>query len=529
MNKKAIFSSLLLAFTSIATANHGGSGGLIGLISNFPFPVDNWRQIAISAATFALIWFTVYMITKKLIMRFELEDLFNMGGGTYGDDGRNLGAVLSLLIVVSAAGASHTYLGFTIDTIQQTLLLAVGFLVASLIILVLGGGAGLFMFSTGKAAKAGAWGLNELDEGANAGSDEYDNQDIEAVRDRTTQAQDVATRAEHEEEDVTSGQSEDPEQESDQAAHDVEKVIELVESSEKTLSGMMKKDLDEFEQAIEDAQRILKQDQKEEKGVKDIKARLDDVNNELNKANSSLENSHENNLSASGLGKGATENQVAPGGFVDSFKGLKTIDEELKGVQEDIKLIESLETKEEEEMEDEVHILVNKLEEFIVLQNLLSRIKQEIGEAEQLDEYLESISQEMGSEKVYKEAEQEEKEIEQMKSYYQELMSEEQRLEELIERAKDLIKNEIKLEEEEIQQLQTLVKEDGRILNQIEALEKNVLENIGDSDYAPQAWRRMENMQDNLNKIGEHLEKIEQQNEQEEAAEERLLNKFADL
>lgn len=525
MNKKAIFSSLLLAFTSIATANHGGSGGLIGLISNFPFPVDNWREIAISAATFGLIWFTVYMIVKKLIMRFELEDLFNMGGSGAiggGDGGRNLGAVLSLLIVVSAAGASHTYLGFTIDTIQQTLLLAVGFLVASLIILVLGGGAGLFMFSTGKAAKAGAWGLNELDEGANAGSDEYDDQDIEAVRERTSQAQDVATRAEHEEEDVTSGQSEDPEQESDQAAHDVEKVIELVESSEQTLSGMMKKDLDEFEQAIEDAQQILQQDQEEEKSVKDIKARLDDVNNELNKANSDMEPPVNQTIRAQALGQGGR-------GAFSNFKGLKTLDEELQGVQEDIKLIESLETKEEEEMEDEVHILVNKLEEFVVLQNLLSRIKQEIGEAEELDEYLESISQEIGSEKVYKEAEQEEKQIEQMKSYYQELMSEEERLEELIERAKDLIKNEIKLEEGEIQQLQELVKEDGRILNQLEALEENVLKQLGNADDYGRTWRRMENMQDNLNKIGQHLEKIEQQNEQEEAAEERLLNKFADL
>ncbi len=526
MNKKAIFSSLLLAFTSIATANHGGSGGLIGLISNFPFPVDNWRQIAISAATFGLIWFVVYMIVKKLIMRFELEDLFNMGGSSGaiggGDGGRNLGAVLSLLIVVSAAGASHNMLGFTIDSIQQLLLLGIGFLVLALAIAILGGGAGLAFFTTGKAGKAGAWGMNELKQGVDAYGSEYDDEDIEKVKEMTGQAQNAAEKAETEEEDVSSGQSGDPEQESDAAAHEVEKVIELVESSEQTLSGMMNKDLDEFEQAIEDAQGILQQDQEEEKTVKDIKARLDEVNNELNKANSDMEPPVQKQIRAQALGQGGR-------GAFANFKGLKSLDQQLQAVKEDIELIESLEAKEEEEMEDEVHILVNKLEEFVMLQNLLSRIKQEIGEAEELDEYLERISQEIGSKKVYKEAEQEEKQIEQMKSYYQELISEEERLADLIEKAKDLIKNEIKLEEQEIQQLQTLVKEDGRIMNQLQALEENVLKQLGNADDYGRTWRRIESMQDNLKKIGEHLEKIEQQNEKEETAEERLLNKFADL
>lgn len=168
MNKKTILTSLMLAFTSLATASHGQSGGIFGLLSNLPFPLDNWRQMALSAATFGLIWFVVYMIVKKLIMKYDLEDLFNMGGSSsYGSSsgGRNLGAVMSLLIVVSMMGASHNYLGFTINTIQQLLLLAVGFGIVALAIAVIGGGTAGVLAVGGGTGKALGWGGKKAKEG----------------------------------------------------------------------------------------------------------------------------------------------------------------------------------------------------------------------------------------------------------------------------------------------------------------------------------------------------------------------------
>jgi len=522
MNKKAIFSSLLLAFTSLATASHGQSGGIIGLISNFPFPVDNWRQIAISAATFGLIWFTVYMIVKKLVTRFELEDLFNMGGGgAYGgDDSRNLGIILSLLIVVSAAGASHTYLGFTISSIQQLLLLGVGFMVAALAIAILGGGFGGLLWTTGKTGKLLGEGVEEAGEGAQELAGSFPNVDGQKVKNQVGKAADLLSTAEKEEEEVSSGESSDPEKESDEAAHEIQEAIKLIEASEQSLSEIMSKDLDEFEAAIRDAEHVIGQDQKEEKAVMDIKGRLDDIGTQLNKANQALEPPTKNNLGAQDLGQGRQDfNEIG-------FKGLAELEEkDLNPIVEDIKFIESTEADKEEEMHEEVQILAQEYSDLKKLDKILKTLKQEIGEGEELDEQLEKMAEEMGSKKIYGEAENEEKEFRKIESYFKNLTNKEKRMQELLNRAENFLENEIKLEEEEIRQLDNLVQEEGPILNQLEALKSNVNENIA-SDSTPRSLRRIRRMENRVYEIQEHLEKIEKQNKQEEKAAERIFNKL---
>lgn len=513
MNKKAVLSSFLLAFTSLATASHGGSGGLIGLISNFPFPVDNWRQIAISAATFGLIWFTVYMIVKKLVTRFELEELFNMGSSGYGggDEGRNLGAVLSLLIVVSAAGASHNYLGFTIDSIQQLLLLGIGFLVLSLAIFIIGGGSAAALWTTGKSGKALSWGKKEFAEGT-------PNVDGDKVKKQVGKVGDVLSRAESEEKDVASGNSGNPEEESDEAAHDIQSAIELLQNTEQSLSAILKKDLDDFDKVLRDAEQVIDQDQKEEKGVRDIKGRMDEINDELDNLNRIIEGYPEE--------KGAPNASQFAGG-IGTFNGSKGFNQVLKDIQaieKDLQMIESLEAKEEEELEDEVHILTREYKDFKTLQKLLKKLQQEIGEAEQLDSYLEDMSQELGSKKVYGEAEEEEKELRQIESYYKNLTNKEGELESLIERAENLLQNEIQMEEEEIQQLKTLIQEEGPIFNQLSALEDNIDRKFGDE--IPKTENKLRTAENELYDIRDHLEKIEKKNEQEEQAEERILDKL---
>lgn len=519
MNKKAVLSSLLLAFTSLTTASHGGSGGLFGLLANLPFPVDNWRQIAFSLATFGLIWFVVYIIVKKLIMRFELEDLFNMGGGGYGSsDGRNLGAVLSLLIVVSMAGASHTFLDLVL-TIQQVLYLALGFGVVALIIAVVGGGFGGILWTSGKTAKLAGKGIESAGEGAQEFAGSFPDVDGERVKKQVGKVGNLLSRAKSEEQDVTSGNSGNPEKESDEAAHDIQKAIKLIEGSEKSISQVMKKDIDDFENALKDAEQVIGQDQKEERGFKDIKGRMDEINAELNKLNSVIENYPEE--------KGAPNaSQFAGGiGTFHNTKGFNTVLEDIQAIEKDLQFVENLETKEEEELEDETRILVQELQDFVTMHNLILRIQEEIGEAEELDEYLEKISEKLGSQKVYGEAEQEEKELKKLESYYKELSSNEEQIESLIERAKNLINNEIRLEKEEIQEINILIKEEGPIFNQLSALEENIGRRFGND--IPTTEEKLKTAENELKEIKKHLEKIEQQNEQEEKAEERLFKKIA--
>jgi hypothetical protein len=170
MNKKTILTSFILSFTSLAAASHGGSGGIFALLGQLPLPTENWRQIAFSAATFGLIWFTVYMIVKKLVDRFGLEDLFNMSGSssvTSSDDSRNLGAVLSLLIVLSMMGAAHNFMNIILS-IQQLLLLALGFGIVALAIAVVGGGGAGILAVGGASGKALGWGGGKAKEGAKA-------------------------------------------------------------------------------------------------------------------------------------------------------------------------------------------------------------------------------------------------------------------------------------------------------------------------------------------------------------------------
>jgi ribosomal protein L40E len=169
MNKKTILTSLLISFTSIATASHGESGGLFGLLTQIPLPTENWRQLVASASAFGLMWFAVYLIIKKLVNKFGLQSLFNMGGssstiGSSGGSSRNLGAILSLLIVIVMMTGAHTYFN-VLMTIQQVLLLALVFGIVALVIAVVGGGSAGVLASVGASGKALAWGGGKAKDG----------------------------------------------------------------------------------------------------------------------------------------------------------------------------------------------------------------------------------------------------------------------------------------------------------------------------------------------------------------------------
>ncbi|MFQ3307850.1 MAG: hypothetical protein ACI977_000061 [Candidatus Nanohaloarchaea archaeon] len=166
--KSALIAGLTYFLVSFTAASHGQETSLSsfeGIISFVGLKSGSLMHNIGIAATFGLLWVSVYMILKKLVVKFDLQQLFNLESGGIGqaENKRNLLAVLSLLLIISMMGAGHWIepLGLIWD-IQQILVVALVFGVIALLISVLGGGAAGVAWTTGKTGKALNQGLQEI-------------------------------------------------------------------------------------------------------------------------------------------------------------------------------------------------------------------------------------------------------------------------------------------------------------------------------------------------------------------------------
>jgi hypothetical protein len=166
--KNSLLYFLISILSFSATASHGSSsyGSIEGLVSMIGLESGNLMHNLSIAATFGLLWLSVYIILKKLVVRFELQELFNLESPGHQDESsKNILAVLALLIIISMMGAGHWIepLGLIWD-IQQLFLTALFFGVLALLISVLGGGAAGVAWTAGQTGHALNEGMQEIQE-----------------------------------------------------------------------------------------------------------------------------------------------------------------------------------------------------------------------------------------------------------------------------------------------------------------------------------------------------------------------------
>lgn len=168
--KIVLVNAIALLVTPITLAAHNQQsslGSLQGLIATFGLESGNITHNIGIAATFGLLWFSIYIILKKLVVKFELQELFNLESGSINQDSsqKNLVAVLALLLVISMMGAGHWIepIGLIWD-IQQLIILAVVFGVIALAITVIGGGTAGVAWTAGQTGQAINQGVQELEQ-----------------------------------------------------------------------------------------------------------------------------------------------------------------------------------------------------------------------------------------------------------------------------------------------------------------------------------------------------------------------------
>lgn len=457
MNKKILWLSVLInVFTGFATASHGGASfsSIEGIISMIGLEPGNLTHNLGIAATFGLLWLSVYMILKKLVVHFELQELFNLESpGTQDSGSKNILAILALLIIISMMGAGHWIepLGL-IWNIQQLLLAALLFGVLALLISVVGGGAAGVAWTTGQTGHALNEGMQEIQEarqelnnignngggngnGSNGSGSNGNAAELENAVDDIENAYSHIEPAIHQsEQDISS---------------DIQEIINAVNNPGRGSSANYRRTADKVEN-FRKAMELIYEKAKNNSGY----SKSDVVNGQGLFANSSSE-----------LGSRDLPNKYQKFGLKDSINILQEIRSSADRIQ----------SKDEHDvnvLDDELNSLIADTKELVKSVKALKKILKEVQDAENKEDLIEEAAREVDDRKLFDHHRTMGKHEEYLENHLQKDKRELRELKSDLKEAKRVIKHELEIEDPSgvkdiIDRLQTNSKSVEQILNNL--------------------------------------------------------------
>ncbi len=489
--------SVFLVDNSLAaiTEGSGGFGGVIPLIANIlGINPSNPYQLIGVLATFGIISLINYIILKKAFTKMDMLDVVNLNSsGTHSDDGRNILAILSVLMTLSIVGTG-AFMGI-INGFRQIILLLFAFIILGGTIMVLTGGTGLTIggvsWVTGKSAKVGSKGFKS---GAEAFDDSIPDRYQEQMRDM---AEEAGQRIYQGVQDLREGHYEG-------AIQDVEEAEMIAEEIEKEMKSGEDEINHELDEDLQRVQHMLDEESEEEELVEDIHKRTNRISGILQAWEQELEQgqgakSPEDYLNDESLLKRPRDADV-PADY-----GLEDLEEDIEMIMKrDLSVINEDIAEEESELKKELENLKGTLEASQQLTNWIGQLNQFLQQIDEEGEEMEELGQKQNFKKLFQEAENIEQEDSQLKERINYLEQELQEIEQKQEEAIELLNKHYEFGEEEIQNL----KEDLTLENKVEQVIHNIIEGLA-QDGRFQGQDGSQDVYHALERIGDQIREIE--------------------
>lgn len=460
--KEKILAAITLATVPTVSASHGGSSSLAsleGVINMLGLTRGDMVHNLGLAATFGLLWLSVYMILKKIIVDvLEAGELFNLeSSGVQDDDKKNLLAVLALLVVLSMLGTGHA-MGFIWD-LQMLLVGGLFFGVIALIIVVVGGGSAGVAWTAGKTGKA-------LNHG------------IEEAKDARDRLRNVGQT------DV----SDNP----DETEAEVESIVEEIDDSDDHVEGAMNnaaKDLSDDIDHINDAINEVKNASREydklstkieyfEKAVKNIGNRM----RALRQASTSGGSPNLDDLEPKHLmnGTGPIENtNPSAMGLPGSYQnfGLKDVRDLAVEIIDTVERIERKEEYVTSELDDELNKLIAESKTVTKSLKAINLLMQDVDQAEDYEERIEQYAREISDEGLFERARRTEQHEEELENSLEQLKNRKSSIQNQLTDLKSVLNSELQISQSEKNDIESKL---GDIQQSSQGSIFNHLQNISD-------------------------------------------------
>ncbi len=440
--KKKLLSTLTILVTPIATANHGGSTSLTdiaGIINALGLRSEDMVHNLGLAATFGLIWLSVYMIMKKVVVKLEIEELFNLqSSGVQDDDKKNLLAVLALLTVLSILGTGHA-MGFVWD-IQMMLVGALFFGVIALLIAVVGGGAASAAWTAGKTGKALETGIQEAREAGER---------LRNIGDGNVQNQPGQTEAE------------------------IESIVQEIDDSDDHIEGAMgnaaqdlSDEIDHINDAINGVQNASRDYENVNNRIKYLTAGINHIRGKLTTLKSNTPASTPNlntphldkQMIIQGIGNLQNDN-VSSMDLPSRYKnfGLADAVQELDTIIDAVERIEKKEEHVTSNLDDELNTLIKEAEQVTKSLKGVNLLMQDVDQVENYEERIEDYAQELDDEGLFNRARRMEEHEQALENRLQTLKSRKDNIKDQLRDLKSVLKDELQISNSEKTEIESRI------------------------------------------------------------------------
>lgn len=342
----------------------------------------------------------------------------------------------------------------------------------------------------------------------------------------------------------------------------VEVALEDVREAEHDVDEVLKADERNLEQALEDAKQALEKEEEEEQVLNNLKVGVDKLNGTsgnqgilgaLEEAFTQAANGNYPDGSGGVKKPEFTLDQLKGANFATpknkpvnhtqgygyDFKenqGLKSANHLIDLMHQDAERLTRLENDEERALRDELQRLIEEINNLITAMGLYNKIKDEIENANDAEEYIEKYARKADDENLFSAAQAEEHEIKQLESNLQKLHSDTQQVKQTLVEVQDFLNNEVDLDKKLIQEFKQEIEKSSNIPGQIDDIGNIVMDNpdiikgnTGDPNSdVTQTIEILSEMKDKAADTINKLERTLQRKEDEEELAERLGKKIRD-
>lgn len=461
MDKKGVklaSTGLVLAFIQSVVAQVGddtfggvglSEGSILQIYSDLiGIQIQDPTQFIAVTSSIGVFWISTYIIMKVGVQRFDsLEEAVMPSSTRGGSEGRNLVAVLSGLFVLSAIGFNsfgniiNSWMGITMAFYATGVLAATVFWLVGL-------------------GRYGGVGLNRLNASATASEAKTKEMEADAKEKLKDAKQRLGEIGAEEEEAGETGNDE----EARDAAQKLEAVLQEMNAALEEIEMIDEKDESEIRDIVNAAKSA---DMGAGLGPeKDFENRLDAIKNAL----AIIEGN-----AGTGATSGAIETTI--NGSLP-FADYSDMQDSVQAVISDLEAIAEQESKDEGTLTAEMKELIDIVQDFETVNELLQGLSSEIQEARKAANFEEELARQFGDEELYEEGEVEERQVRQLGEKLEELEEFHQNLETEIEEAMQLVNKQFGLEESELEELER-VREN--IIPDLRGYYRGAVQNVRDS------------------------------------------------
>jgi chromosome segregation ATPase len=519
--KKVLGLGLLFFLITSPALAQGGLGGDVGDVGglaqglangvidvmNYYTNVNLEDQPALTFfATMGILYLAVFVALEKTLEAAGMKDMFVTGQGRGEDKSNKRLIALALLFfaVFVGSGAFTPVIVIMSQSIVATFVIGVAAVLAYTVI----AGGGVL-----KGGYFGARGTKRAAESKGRNKYASETEELADAIEKTEEAEEILQNTKKEEQDAENraegGDSNDADQEARDAEQKIKRALDDLEAVESDINDILDKRGSEVRSLVSEAKSAIQEQNNEIGELRDFKQRISD----LNQGYDGLETR---------VNSASNWNEID-----QSYQGMKPkLHKQVKQLQQDLERMNDEESKEEAEFRDQMDLLLECLESFEKVSNVLNELPQIMKEAESEEEFLSNISSEIGDKELNEAVGRDESEIKDIGKNLENLQNHLNNIESSMEEAEEFIEKEMTLDDQELNQLNRIYSQVIPItIEKIEDIEKELQQNK--NWFQPSNNQDQQNFIDSLNQQKDRIRTIEgemKELERKNEEDEKILN-----